>query len=59
MYFRELTPARNPLDRKIKWTGKSNAKVQTRAEADRTMQGMQSIAKAGGSYVPLKLEPAE
>lgn len=59
MYFRELGAANNSLGMEIKWTVKRSAKVQTKAEAERTMQGMQSIAKAGGFYAPLKLEPAE
>lgn len=59
MYFQELGAANNSLGMEIKWTVKRSAKVQTKAEAERTMQGMQSIAKAGGFYAPLKLEPAE
>jgi len=59
MYFLELAPARNPLGMEMKWTVKRNAKVQTKAEAEKTMEQMQKIAKAGGFYAPLKVEHAE
>ena len=59
MYFRELGEANNSLGMEIKWTVKRYAKVQTKAESEKTMQRMQSIAKAGGFYAPLKVEPAK
>ena len=48
MYFRELGAANNSLGMEIKWTVKRYAKVQNKAEAEKTMQRMQDIAKAGG-----------
>ena len=59
MYLRELGAANNSLGMEMKWTVKRYAKVQTKADAEKAMQGMQSIAKAGGFYAPLKIEPAE
>jgi hypothetical protein len=59
LYFQELGAAGNSVGMEIKWTIKRSAKVQTKAEAERTIEGMQKIAKAGGFYAPFKAEPAE
>jgi len=59
MYFEGLAPAANSVGVEMKWTIKRNAKVQTRAEAERTVEAMQKVAKAGGFYAPLKVEPTE
>ena len=58
MYYKELGSANNALGMELKWTVKSSAKVMSKTEAEKTMNGIQSILKAGGLYAPLKLEDA-